>query len=244
MMSGSFRAVVTATAAAGIGVTTFTPRPLFDITVTAIAVVVALGWAPLLPHMGRRLPVTGILLVVALASAWLVRATHSLAWLAPILAGSLIAIFVAQMFRRDRTRLVDQVAGHITGAVIVASGAGWLAVDPGPVGSALTFTAAVCLASAAIVTALPIKARFSVALAILAATGAGLGMGHSLEELTLITGGLIGLAAGLVVASVHYLFGEYSDSDAAFPSLAGALIAVAVSGVPVYILGRVLLHMP
>ena len=79
MMSGSFRAVVTATAAAGIGVTTFTPRPLFEITVAAIAVVVALGWAPLLPHMGRRLPVTAILLVVALASAWLVRATH-LAW--------------------------------------------------------------------------------------------------------------------------------------------------------------------
>src|SRR5690625_2619333 len=104
MMSGSFRAVVTATAAAGIGVTTFTPRSLFEIRVAAIAVVVALGWAPLLPHMGRRLPVTGILLVVALASAWLVRETHSLAWLAPILAGSLIAIFLAQMFRRHRDR--------------------------------------------------------------------------------------------------------------------------------------------
>ncbi len=109
---------------------------------------------------------------------------------------------------------------------------------------ALFLLAAVCLAAAAIATALPIKARGSVLLAILAASGAGLGMGQGLEELTLITGGLIGLAAGLVVASVHYLFGEYSDSDAALPSLAGALIAVAVSGVPVYILGRVLLHMP
>lgn len=244
MMSGSFRAVVTATAAAGIGVTTFTPRPLFEVTVAAIAVVVALGWSRLLPVGGRHLPVTIILLAASLTSAGLVRATHSLAWLAPIVAASLIAIFVAQMFRRSREGLVDQVAGHITGALIVSSGAGWLAVDSGSAGSALTLTASVTLASAAILTALPLKARLSAVLAIFAAAGTGLGMGYGLEELTLLTGGLIGGAAGLVVASVHYLFEEYSDSEAVLPTLSGALIAVAVSGVPVYILGRVLLEMP
>src|SRR5690625_4989183 len=135
MMSGNFRAVVTATAAAGIGVTTFTPRPLFDITVAAIAVVVAAGWVDILPESGRRLPTTGILLTVAFASAGLVRYTQSIAWLGPILAGSLIAIFVAQMFRKERTALVDQAAGHLTGAVVVSSGAGWLAVDSGATGS-------------------------------------------------------------------------------------------------------------
>jgi len=244
MMSGNFRAVVTATAAAGIGVTTFTPRSLFEITVAAIAVVVALGWAPLLPRMGRRLPITIILVVVALVAAFLVRLTHAVAWLAPIVASALIAIFLAQLFRRERTGLVDQVAGHLTGAVIVASGAGWLAVDPGEIGSALTLTASVCLATPAIVTALPINPRLAVWISIIAATGVGVGMGYGLAEITLLTGVLIGLAAGLIVAAVHYLFGEYSDSDAALPSLAGALIAVAVSGVPVYILGRVLLHMP
>lgn len=243
MMSGNFRAVVTATAAAGIGVTTFTPRPLFEVTVAAIAVVVALGWAPLLPRAGNRLPVTIILVVVAIAASLLVRATNSVAWLAPVVAFALITIFAAQMFRRDREGLVDQVAGHLTGAVIVASGAGWLAVDAGPVGSALTLAAAVCLAAAAIVTALPFS-RLSVPLSVIAATGAGVGLGLGLAELTLVTGALIGLTGGLVVASVHYLFGEYSDSDSALPSLSGALIAVAVSGVPVYILGRVLLHMP
>jgi|SRR5690625_946275 len=243
MMSGNFRAVVTATAAAGIGVTTFAPRPLFEITVAAIAVVVALGWEPLLPRIGRRMPVTAILVLVAIGAAVLVRATASVAWLAPVLAFALITIFVAQMFRADREGLVDQVAGHLTGATIVASGAGWLAVDPGAVGSALTLTAAVCLAAAAIITALPF-ATLSVPLSVLAATAAGVALGAGLGELTLLTGTLIGLTAGLVVASVHYLFGEYSDSEAALPSLAGALIAVAVSGVPVYILGRVLLHMP
>lgn len=244
MMSGSFRAVVTATAAAGIGVTTFTPRPLFEITVTAIVAVVALGWSSLLPRGQWRPAVTGILLAVALSAAWLVRATQSLAWLAPVIAGAIIALFVAQMFRRERVHLVDEVAGHITGAVIVASGVGWLAVSPGPVGSALALTAAVCLASAAIVTALPLRSHLSAWLAIVVAAGAGLGMGYGLAELTLLTGGLIGLAAGLVVAAVHHLFGEYAESDAALPALSGALIAVAVSGVPVYILGRVLLHMP
>lgn len=244
MMSGNFRAVVTATAAAGIGVTTFTPRPLFEITVAAIAVVVALGWAPLLPRMGRRIPVTIILVGVALASAALVKTTHSIAWLAPVVAGSLIAIFVAQMFRRDRDGLVYQVAGHFTGAVVVASGAAWLALDSGPVGSALTLTASVCLASAAAITALPIKPSISVWPSVIIPTAAGVGMGYGLDELTVLAGGLTGLTSGLVVASVHYLFGEYSDSEAALPSLSGALIAVAVSGVPVYILGRVLLHMP
>ena len=244
MMSGNFRAVVTATATAGLGVTAFTPRPLFDITVAAIAVVVALGWSPLLPRMGRRLPVTIILVLVALAAAYLVRTTHSIAWLAPILAGSLIALFVAQMFRRHREGLVDQVAGHFAGAVAVVAGAGWLAVDDGPVGSALTLTAAVCLAAAAIITALPLPPRVSVWLSVLAPTVAGGAVGQGLAELTVVTGALIGLTGGLLVASLHYLFGEYADSDDALPSLSGALIAVAVSGVPMYILGRVLLHMP
>lgn len=244
MMSGNFRAVVTATAAAGIGVTTFTPRPLFDITVAAIAVVVAAGWVDILPESGRRLPTTGILLTVAFASAGLVRYTQSIAWLGPILAGSLIAIFVAQMFRKERTALVDQAAGHLTGAVVVSSGAGWLAVDSGATGSALTLSASVTLAAAAIATALPLKSQISVWLAILLATLAGLGLGYGLAEITLLSGALIGLAAGMVVAAVHYLFGEYSDSLGALPSLSGALIAVAVAGVPVYMLGRFLLHMP
>ncbi len=244
MMSGNFRAVVTATAAAGIGVTTFTPRPLYEITVAAIAVVVALGWAPLLPRMGRRIPVTSILVVVALSSAALARASHSVAWLAPIVAGSLIAIFVAQMFRRNRDGLVDQVAGHFTGAVVVAAGGAWLALDSGPVGSALTLTAAVCLASAAAITALPIRPSISVWPSVIIPIGVGLGMGYGLEELTVLTGTLLGLTCGMIVAAVHYLFGEYSDSQDALPTLSGALVAVAVSGVPVYILGRVLLHMP
>lgn len=244
MMSGNFRAVVTATAAAGLGVTTFTPRPLFEITVAAIAVVVALGWTPLLPRMGRRLPVTVILALVALASAWLVRSTHSIAWLAPILAGSLIALFAAQMLRRNREGLVDQVAGQFAGAVAVAAGAGWLAVDQSAIGKALTLTAAVSLATAAIITALPLPAKISVWPSIILPAAAGIGLGVGLEELNIVTGGLIGLTAGMLVASLHYLFGEYSDSDDPLPSLSGALIAVAVSGVPVYILGRVLLQMP
>lgn len=243
MMSGRFRAVVTATGAAGIGVTTFTPEPLFDITVAAFAGVISLGWLPLLPGGGKRIPVTGILLLTALLSAWAVRTTGSLTWLAPIVAGALIAIFTAQMLRRDRSGLVDRVAGQFTGALIVAAGAAWIAVDPGPTGAALTLTAAVCLAGAAIFTALPLG-RLGAPLAVVAATGAGLGMGQFIGELTLLTGALIGLAAGLVVAAVDYLFQEYSDSESVLPSLAGGLIAVSACGVPVYILGRVLLHMP
>ncbi|HLS01595.1 MAG TPA: hypothetical protein VK054_06380 [Beutenbergiaceae bacterium] len=244
MMSGNFRAVLTATAAAGIGVTTFTPRPLFEITVAAIVVIIALGWSPLLQLWNRAVPITVVLVMVGLVSVYLVRLTHAVAWLAPIVAGALIAIFVAQLFRRNRDGLVDQVAGQLTGVLIVVSGAGWLAVDPGQVGSALTLTAAVCLASPAIITALPVRSRIMVWASILAATAAGVGMGYGVAEITPLTGALVGLAAGLVVAAVHYLFEEYSDSDAALPSLAGAFIAVAVSGIPVYILGRVLLHMP
>lgn len=244
MMSGNFRAVVTATAAAGLGVTTFTPRPLFEITVAAIAVVVALGWAPLLPNMGKRLPITSILVATAVAAAVLVRLTHSIAWLAPVFAGALIAVFVAQMFRKERVGLVDQVAGHFAGVVAVGAGAGWLAVNPGPIGYALTLTASVSLASAAIVMALPFSAKVSLLPSVIVSTLAGLGLGFGLEEITVLVATLVGLAGGILVASLHYLFEEYSDSEAALPSLSGALIAVSVSGVPVYILGRVLLHMP
>lgn len=244
MMSGNFRAVVTATAAAGIGVTTFTPRPLFEITVVAIALVVALGWAPLLPQSGRRLPITIILVLVALGASYAVYTTQAIDWLAPIFALALIAIFVAQMFRRDGTDLVDQVAGHFAGAVAVAGGAGWLAVDAGPTGKALTLTAAACIATAAIITALPLPTKIVVAPSILIPPFVGYGIALNVEELTLTTGLLIGVVAGLLVAALHFLFTEYADSMEALPSLAGALIAVSVSGVPIYILGKALLHMP
>ncbi|MPV50430.1 MULTISPECIES: hypothetical protein [unclassified Pseudactinotalea] len=240
-MSGSFRAVVAATAATGVGVTTLTPRPLLTITVAAIAVICALGW-PALVGLPARAAATVVLLATAASSVLVVELLQDLAWLAVVAAGAVLAAFLAQLFRRDgRPRLLEEVAGTITGAVIVASAAGWLAIGPSPRSEALVITAAVAIAVASVVALVRLPATWSTVASVVLACAAGSGIGFAATTLSTLVGALVGLAAGLLVATVHRLFAHYPVSGRLLPGLAAALSVVSVSGVPVYILGRVLL---
>lgn len=242
MMSASFRAVVAATAATGIGVTTLTPRPLLTITVAAIAVICALGW-PTIVDVPARIPSTVVLLVTAAASVAVIELVRDVAWLAVVCAGAVLAAFLAQLFRRDgRPRLLEQVAGTVTGAVIVASAAGWLAIGPGPRSEALVITAAVTIAVASVVALFRLSPAWSTVASVVLATAAGLGMGLAVAAISILAGSLVGLATGLLVATVDRLFDHYPISSRLIPGLAAALSVVSVSGVPVYILGRVILE--
>ncbi len=240
MMSASFRAVVAATAATGIGVTTLTPRPLLTATVAAIAVVCALGW-PTIVDVPARLVSTIVLLVTAAASVLVVELLQDVAWLAVVCAGAVLVSFAAQLFRRDgRPRLLEQVAGTVTGAVIVASAAGWLAIGPSPRSEALVITAAVAIAVASAVALVRLSATWSTVASVVLATVAGLAMGLAVAAISLLAGALVGVAIGLLVATVHRLFAHYPVAARLIPGLAAALSVVSVSGVPVYILGRLL----
>ena len=134
MISGTFRAVVTATAAAGIGITAFGDRFLLVLTVAGIAALFALGWPTLLEMPARR---SGVILLALIGGA----AIGALLVLGgPALRGGGAwarrggRVRAGGWFRRDgRPRLVESVSGVVTGAVAMASAAGWLAIGTGQV---------------------------------------------------------------------------------------------------------------
>lgn len=241
MLSKSFRAVVTATAATGVGLTAFGDRPLLVITVAGMGVIFAVGWPGLLGLPARR--GTGALLLLTLVAGVVLQwHTGDLAYVAMAFGAVVVAAFVLQLLRRDgRPRLVESVAGSVTGAAVVTSGVAWLAVGTGPTSVGLLLTGAVTLAAAAIVTALPLPASWGWAVTTVGAAGAGLGVGSVIVAVGPITGALVGLAAGVLSAAVHHLLGQFPTSVRAWPALAAAVLPVLVCGAPVYVLGRILL---
>ncbi|SED51158.1 hypothetical protein [Ruania alba] len=241
MISGAFRAVVTAVAAAGIGITAFGDRPLLVGTIAGIVTVFAVGWPTLLGLPARRGAVA-VLLLTAAAGLTALLVWEDLLYVAVALGLGVVGAFVHEMLRRDgRPRLVESVSGVVTGAVVVASAAGWLAVGSGPVAVALLLVGAVTLTAGSACTALPIPGWLGSATTIVIAAAAGLLVGSLIEAVGLLAGGLIGLSAGVLIAAVHALFGQFPASGRPTAALAAAMLPVAVSGVPVYVLGRVLL---
>src|SRR5690625_3722960 len=125
-MRESFRAVVTATAATGVGVTAFGERPLSVITVAGMGAIFALGWPGRLGLPARRGTTVLLLLTVAVGVALQV-ATRDLAYAALWFGLVVVASFVLQLLRRDgRPRLVESEIGRAScrGGVEVGDGAG------------------------------------------------------------------------------------------------------------------------
>lgn len=241
MMSGAFRAVVAATAAAGVGITAFGERPLLVGTVAAICVLFSIGWPSLLGLPARRGAVV-VLLVTSAAAVTVVELTDDVAWAALVLAGSVLGAFGHELARRDgRPRLVESVSGVVAGCTIVVGAVGWLAMGTGGAQVGLVLIGSVTLAAAAAMTAAPIPAPYSAIITIVATAVVGLGIGYLLISVGMTTGVLIGLSAGVLIATVHHLFGQFPSSGRVFPALSAAMLAVAVAGLPVYVLGRVLL---
>lgn len=240
MMSGAFRDVVTATAAAGIGITAFGERPLLVGTVAGICVLFSIGWPSLLGLPARRGAVV-VLLLTSAAAVTAVELTDDVAWAALVLAGSVLAAFVHELSRRDgRPRLMESVAGVVAGSAVVTSAVGWLAMGTGGAQVGLVLTGSVTLATAAAVTAAPLPSPYRTVLTILVTSLVGLGVGYLLIAVGMTTGVLVGLAAGVLIATAHHLFGQFPSSGRVFPALAAAMLPVAVAGLPVYVLGRVL----
>lgn len=241
MISGTFRAVVTATAAAGIGITAFGDRYLLVLTVAGIAMLFALGWPTLLGLPARRSAVVVLGLIGAAAIASLL-VWDDLLYVAVVVGLGIVAAFVRELFRRDgRPRVVESASGVVTGAVVMASAAGWLAIGTGKIPTSLLLVGAVTLTVASACTALPIPGWLGSVTTIVLGLAAGLLVGSVIEVLGVLTGGLIGLAAGVLTATVHALFGQFPSSERPTAALAAAMLPVAVSGIPVYVVGRLVL---
>jgi hypothetical protein len=239
MMGASTRAVLSAVGAATVALSGYLSQDVLTGVVLALGLVFAAGWPRLLSLPTER-GGSLVIALTALAAVVVVRLT-SLGDLALVMGLAVVAAFVHQMLRRDgRPRLVESVAGVVSGAVVVASAAGWLAVEGGDVTAALVVTAAATIAAAAAVTAVPGPTRSVAVLATVAGGGVGLLTGALLGGVGPVPGLLVGLAAGVLTAALHILFGRFPASRRVRPALAAGLLLVLASGVPVYLVSRLL----
>src|SRR5690606_16214068 len=187
MMGRSTRGVVTAVLTAVLAVSAMWHWPM--IVVVALAVgVLAGGW----PRLVGLPVIVGPGVVIALsglASLAVVTLTGAVDGVTVVVGLAVAAAFVQEMLRRDgRPRLVESVAGTVTGAVVAASAGLWPALGDGRPATAAVVTAAAALAAGAACTALPMRGQLVAPIATLVAGGVGLLCGSLLPHVGPVVG--------------------------------------------------------
>lgn len=242
-MSVSTRAVLTAAVAALLALAAYVGEaPLAGVS-AVLALAVAVGWPGLVDAPSRRgsgvvigLGGLGGVLAVALAGA-----EPFLRDLPGVLALAVLVAFVHELVRRDgRERLVESVAGAVSGVLVAAAVTGWIAAGRTADGVPVVVTGALALAVGSAVSALHLTGWLTVTLTILTAATAGAGAGLLVPGVEPLPGGVIGLAVGVLVAALHRLFDRLPAMRRRWPAVAGAVLPVTVTGILVYVVGRVL----
>src|SRR5665648_861365 len=214
LMEAPTRAVLTAVLAALMAVASFTQEipPLAHLAELPVIVAaglmslaIAAGW-PLLLGLPN---VLGSAVVIALGGAGAVLAVTAtrgqplLRNLPIVVALVVLLAFVNELARQDgRRRLVDSVAGTVTGVLVATASAGWVAAERTPGGTSLVVSGAVALAVAAAVSAVPLGSWLGAAVT----TGSAVLAGAVMIDIDVLVGGFLGLATGILIAALHALF--------------------------------------
>lgn len=242
-MDVSSRAVATAGAAALVAVAAFLGEVPLIVLAGALAVVFAVGW-PALVELPREL---GASIVIGLGGVGAVLAIAFTAGepylrqLPLVLALAIVLGFISELMRRDgRERLVESASGVVAGVLVASSVAGWVAAGRTTGGVSLVVTGAVALAVGSAVSALHV-ARWAVVFGTLvAAAGAGAGTGLLVPGIGPQVGGLIGLAVGILLATLIELFDRLPSLTRPWAAVSAVVLPVTVTGILVYVVGRVL----
>jgi hypothetical protein len=213
--------------------------------VAFLVVLLGIGWPGLLDlpaRGGATIVVLGAGLGAAVV-AWRTQGEPVLRHLPIVVAMALVLAFLAEMLRRDgRTRLVESVSGTVAGAFVAAAAGGWIATNRSVGGSSLVVTAAVAVAVAAAVSALrAARGWVGAMLAVAAASVAGAAAGAVVPDVEPLTGLVAGFVGGLGVGAVRALFERVPEVKARQAGVAAATVPVAVGGMLVFAVGRVLL---
>ncbi|WP_242607950.1 hypothetical protein [Xylanimonas ulmi] len=244
-MTLSTRAVTTAVLAAAVASAAYLgTAPLVALTVVLV-VLLGVGWPALsaAPARGGATIVVVAAGLGAAAVAWRTQGEPVLRHLPIVVAMSLVLAFLAEMLRRDgRPRLVESVSGSVAGAFVAVAASGWIAAQRSVGGSALVVTAAVAIAVAAVVAALPIaRGWWGALVAVALAAVAGAGVGAVVPDVEPLTGLVAGVVSGLGVGALRILFARLPGVTGVRAGLAAAVVPVAVGGMLVFAVGRVLL---
>lgn len=243
-MDVSTRAVLTAVGAALVAGAGVLGTPWLAGACGALALLIAWGWPVLLQLPAR----SGTFVVVALGGAGgVIAVTVSqgapvLRTLPVVVAFAVLLAFASELARTDgRRRLVDSVAGGVSGVLIASSAAGWVAAMRTPADVGLVVTGALALFFGAFVSAVPFGGWTSAGITVFASVLGGLGASLVMPRVEPVAGAVLGLSVGLLVAVLHVLFLQVPTLTKRWASVAAAAVPVSVSGILVYVVGRVLL---
>ncbi len=242
-MSVVTRAVLTAAVAAVVALCAVAGQVAMIAVAGVLVLVVAVGWPGLVSAPAPRGAgvVVGLGGLGGLAAAALTDDDPYLRDVPSVLAVAVLAAFVHELVRRDgRERLVESVAGSISGLMAAATAAGWVAAIRTDAGTAVVVTGAAALAVASAVSAAPTAGWLGAALTVVAGVAVGTGAAAAIPDVDPVPGTLIGLAVGVLAATVRRLLDRLPSLRGRLPAVAAAVVPVAVTGMLVYVVGRVL----
>lgn len=234
-------ALITAASAVLVGVAAYAGTATLVAALLLGTVAVAGGWAALLNLPTPRGSTAVIALggAVATTAAALTDDSAHLRWLPGVLAVTVLVEFAHQLLRRDmRPRLVESVTGVVSGVVVVAFGAGWLAALYDDGGDGVVLLGSAGALAAGLATGLPWPQRITGPFALLGALSLGALAGALLPDERAVTGALVGFAVGVVVATFDRLLAHLPTAGQVQAATARAVAPVAASGLLVYVLGR------
>lgn len=250
-MQASTRAVATAVLAAVMAVAGFVVAEVAALSSGAVlaglaallAVAFASGW-PVLMGLPVRIGSTIVVGLAGLGAVAVVFRTDDepfLRNLPVVFAGAVLAAFLAELSRRDgRPGLVESVSGTVTGALIATATAGWVAAARTPDGERLVVVGALALALSSALAAVPLRSWAAGGLTAGGGLLAGLVGAVVLPGIGPVAGALLGLAVGVLVAALHALFDPLPALRRVVAAMAALVLPVAVTGILVYGVGRVL----
>lgn len=237
------RAVVTAVLAALLAVAGYVGGLPVAIAAGVLVLVFAVGWPALadLPFRPGSTAVVALGGLAAVVSVHVVDAQPYLRHLPILFATAILLAFVNELLRRDgRERMVESVSGTIAGTLIAVAAAGWVAIGRVSDGEALVVSGALALTVGSAVVALPLGGWLGAIATTAAAGGVGAIGGAVLPGITTLAGLLLGLAVGVLVATLHALFDRLPALESRLPAFAAVTLPVTVTGFLVYVVGRVL----
>lgn len=242
-MDALTRAVLTTAAAVSLAAAAYVSEAVLVGVVALFILVVAYGWPALLDlpmRAGSRL-VIALSGLGALAAMTVTEGEPFLRDLPVVLALSILLAFVNELVRPDgRRRMVDSVAGTVSGILVVTAAAGWVAAGRTAGATAIVVVGAVALGVSTASSVVPLSPWLGLMVAVGVSGGVGVGLAAVLPGLTLLAGGLIGLSAGILGATLREVFTRLPTLTTRSAAAAATVVPVTVTGTLVYVVGRLL----
>lgn len=242
-MTVETRSVLTAVLAAVVAVAGYLGvLPLAGVS-AALVLVLAVGWPslaglPFTPGAGAVVALGGL---GSVAAVTFTAAEPYLQHMALVFAGAVVLAFVNELLRRGaRTRLVESVSGTVAGTVLAVCVTGWVATARLEGGKELVVAGALALALGSATVALRWRPWLVYLVTVVASAGGGALVAWALPAVQLVAGAVLGVGVGVLVSAMHALFDRFPALSRTLPSLAVIALPVTVSGVLVYVAGRVL----